>query len=222
MQEDKNLKWRKVLQLDFYSTSTPGAATCLMPWKLYRSKFHPWCTPPEYQRTPFVALGPSSACTSHLWSTIHLYAPWSRRILVVQRPATPQISYCQAPRCLNWIEISTFEPHGEPWINQNHPPKCDLPIRMIYQSIHPTKKKEGWSLVHKLFQLGVFPLPAWGPLPRNSEVPLQEVPPGGHCKRRENGCWGKTPRRQRVPLDTHFLRTGKNYSPVEVDKKTAV
>ena len=142
MQEEKNLRWRKVLQLDFYSTSTPSAATCLMPWKLYRSKFHPWCTPPEYQRTPFVALGPSSACTSHLWSTIHLYGPWSRRISVVQRPATPQISYCQAPRCLNWIETSTFEPHGEPWINQNHPPKCDLPIRMIYQSIHPTKKKK--------------------------------------------------------------------------------
>ena len=92
-----------VLQLDFYRLLPCRAATCVMHWQRKRSEFHPWCTPPEYQRNPFVALGPSSACTSHLWSMIHLSGPWSRRIWGRNlQPATPQIAARRWPPELNW------------------------------------------------------------------------------------------------------------------------
>lgn len=92
-----------VLQLDFYRLLPCRAATCVMHWQRKRSEFHPWCTPPEYQRNPFVALGPSSACTSHLWSMIHLSGPWSRRIWGRNlQPATPQIAARRRPPELNW------------------------------------------------------------------------------------------------------------------------
>lgn len=151
---------------------------------------------------------------------IHLCGPWSGGEFGVAT-CNPTNSY-QAPAA--WIELESLplshmatskftkkwsEPW--PWINhQNDPPKCDLQF-YYYQSIHSTNN--GWSLVHK---------PSWGPSPRNSVVPLQEVPPGGHCKRRENGCWGKTPRYPRVPLDLHVKKTGKNAAQLKCTKEGSI
>lgn len=104
-----------------------------MPWQRKRSEFHPWCTPPEYQRTPFVALGPSSACTSHLWSMIHLCGPWSGGEFGVAT-CNPTNSY-QAPAA--WIELESLP------LSHMATSKCEQKngashesiIRMIHQNV---------------------------------------------------------------------------------------